>query len=108
MSRSETDPAPVRNGDMGAQARNGGMGAEANGESHVVHDLREGVRTTTDALRDAGRRASEVMSEFGESAYQAGNKTRAQVAGQVEAQPIASILIAASIGLIAGALLFRR
>jgi ElaB/YqjD/DUF883 family membrane-anchored ribosome-binding protein len=89
--------------------QNGGAGkAEANGDATVLNSLRESARVTTDALYDAGYKASAAVKEFGDGAYQAGSRAGARVARQVEAQPMTAALIAASLGLIIGVLLPRR
>jgi ElaB/YqjD/DUF883 family membrane-anchored ribosome-binding protein len=79
-----------------------------NSESQTMRGLRENAKATTEALRDAGRKVSATASELGENAYQFGSKTGAQIAHTVEEQPMASVLIAAALGLIAGMLLARR
>jgi hypothetical protein len=81
---------------------------ETNGDASVLRSLREGARLTTDALCDAGYKASVAVKELGDSAYQVGGRTGARVARQVEAQPMTAALLAASIGLIIGVLLPRR
>jgi ElaB/YqjD/DUF883 family membrane-anchored ribosome-binding protein len=80
----------------------------SNGEFTAMRGLRENARVAMDALRDASRGASAAVTELGEGAYQAGAKTSARIARQVEAQPVASVVVAASLGLIAGVLLSRR
>jgi ElaB/YqjD/DUF883 family membrane-anchored ribosome-binding protein len=82
--------------------------ASSNGEFSATRQLRENAKVAMDALRDAGRGASAAASELGEEAYQMGARTSAQIARQVETQPITSVLIAASLGLVAGMLLARR
>jgi ElaB/YqjD/DUF883 family membrane-anchored ribosome-binding protein len=74
----------------------------------AMRGLRENARVAMDALRDASRGASAAVTELGGGAYQVGAKTGAQIARQVEAQPVASVLVAASLGLVAGMLLSRR
>lgn len=76
--------------------------------SDALRGLREGARMTTDAVCEAGYKASAVMKELGDGAYQFGSKTGARVARQVEAQPLTSALIAASLGVIVGMWLSRR
>jgi ElaB/YqjD/DUF883 family membrane-anchored ribosome-binding protein len=80
----------------------------ANGEASVLHGLRESARATTDAVYDAGHKASVTMKEFGDGAYEMGSRAGARVARQVEAQPMTAALVAASLGLIIGVLLPRR
>ena len=80
----------------------------ANGESDAMRGLRDSAQVATDAVCDAGRKASSAMKELGDSAYQIGSRTGARVARQVEAQPMQSALVAASLGLIIGVLLARR
>ena len=79
-----------------------------NGEASVLRGLRESARVTTDALCDAGQKASVTMKELGDGAYQMGTRAGARVARQVEAQPMTAALVAASVGLIIGMLLPRR
>jgi ElaB/YqjD/DUF883 family membrane-anchored ribosome-binding protein len=81
---------------------------DANGEASTLHGLRESARITTDALCDAGHKASVAVKEFGDGAYQFGARTGARVARQVEAQPMTAALVAASLGLIIGVMLPRR
>jgi ElaB/YqjD/DUF883 family membrane-anchored ribosome-binding protein len=76
--------------------------------SDLLRSLRESARLTTDALVDAGYKASTAMKDLGDGAYQAGSRTGARVARQVEAQPMTAALLAASIGLVIGVLLPRR
>jgi len=80
----------------------------ANGEAGVLHGLRESARATSDAICDAGHKASVTMKELGDGAYQMGSRAGASVARQVEAQPMTAALVAASLGLIIGVLLPRR
>jgi hypothetical protein len=82
--------------------------SETSGEAKVLLGLRECARITTDALCDAGHKASVSIKELGDSAYQVGSRTGARVARQVEAQPMTAALVAASLGLIIGVLLPRR
>ncbi len=83
--------------------------AVTNGEATALRGLRENARLATDALSDVGHKASVVMKELGDGVYQAGSRTGASVARQVEAQPVAAVmLVAASLGLIIGVLLPRR
>jgi ElaB/YqjD/DUF883 family membrane-anchored ribosome-binding protein len=65
-------------------------------------------RHVAEALREAGRGASVAMTEVGGAAYRMGTKTGAQIAHEVEARPMTSVVIAASLGLITGLLLSRR
>jgi ElaB/YqjD/DUF883 family membrane-anchored ribosome-binding protein len=81
---------------------------ETDGDATVLSSLRESARLTTDALYDAGYKASAAVKEFGDGAYQAGSRAGARVARQVEAQPMTAALVAASLGLIIGVLLPRR
>jgi len=71
-------------------------------------NLGEGARATASALRDAYRGASATVSDLSGEAYQIGTKTSAQIARTVESQPMTAVLIAASLGLVAGILLSRR
>jgi ElaB/YqjD/DUF883 family membrane-anchored ribosome-binding protein len=57
---------------------------------------------------ESGYKASAVMKELGDAAYQAGSRAGARVARRVETQPMMAALIAASLGLIVGMLLPRR
>jgi ElaB/YqjD/DUF883 family membrane-anchored ribosome-binding protein len=112
MSKSMSDELT---GDEGTLPMHGNgahkNGAPANGdagESATLRGLRENAKVAMDALRDAGRGASAAVSDLGGGAYQAGARTGAQIARQVEAQPMTSVVIAASLGLVAGILLARR
>ena len=82
--------------------------AAENGEFNAMRGLRDNAKIAMDALRDASRGATAAVSELGEGAYQAGARTGAQIARQVEAQPMTSVILAASLGLVAGVLLARR
>ncbi len=77
-------------------------------EFSAMRELRESARLTTDALCDAGRKATAAVREVGEGAYDIGSRTGAQVVHQMETWPIASLLVAATVGMIAGMLLARR
>jgi len=81
---------------------------ETNGNVHVLRSLRESTRLSTDALCDAGYKASAAVKELGDGAYKAGCRAGAQVARRVEAQPMVAALVAASLGLIVGVMLPRR
>lgn len=81
---------------------------ETNGDATLFGNLRESARLTTDALCDAGSKASAALKELSDGAYQVGSRTGARVVRQVEAQPMTAALVAASIGLIIGVLLPRR
>jgi ElaB/YqjD/DUF883 family membrane-anchored ribosome-binding protein len=104
MSDSNLDSL---NGDEGT-ATTRDNGSSANGEFSTMRGLRENARIAMDALRDAGRGASAAVSELGDDAWQAGARTGARLSRQVEAQPMTSVIIAASLGLVAGVLLTRR
>jgi ElaB/YqjD/DUF883 family membrane-anchored ribosome-binding protein len=110
LTGDEGTPAVHGNGvhGNGASSRNGASTNGDAGESSTLHGLRENARVAMDALRDAGRGASAAVSELGGGAYQASARTGAQIARQVEAQPMTSVIIAASLGLVAGILLARR
>jgi|HubBroStandDraft_6_1064221.scaffolds.fasta_scaffold1424550_1 hypothetical protein len=81
---------------------------ETNGAATAMRGLLDNARVAKDALRGACRGASATAAEFGEEAYQIGSKTTAQLTRQVVAQPMTSMLVAGSLGLIAGVLLTRR
>jgi hypothetical protein len=81
---------------------------EINGDASVLRGLRESARVTSDALCAAGQKASAAMQGLGDGAVQFGTRTGARVARQVEAQPMAAAVIAASLGVIIGMLLPRR
>ena len=66
------------------------------------------INATSEALKDASRKASVTMNEFAEAASATGAKAREQVSRQVEEQPVASLLMAAAMGLVVGVLLTRR
>jgi ElaB/YqjD/DUF883 family membrane-anchored ribosome-binding protein len=113
MSNSTTDELTGDEGTTavhanGASAKNGASANGDAGEFSALRGLRENARVAMDALRDAGRGASAAVSELGGGAYQAGARTSAQIARQVEAQPMTSVIVAASLGLVAGILLARR
>jgi ElaB/YqjD/DUF883 family membrane-anchored ribosome-binding protein len=113
MSEAKTDETIVHNGaapahEDDASHETGAHDQGANGETEILRGLRESARATTDALRDAYRGATAAMSDLSEEACQIGSRTSAQISRQVEAQPMTSVLVAASIGLIAGVLLARR
>lgn len=84
------------------------QGRPTNGEANVLRGLRESARVTSDALCDAGHKASVTVKELSDGAYQMGSRAGARVARQVEAQPMTAALVAASLGLIIGVLLPRR
>jgi ElaB/YqjD/DUF883 family membrane-anchored ribosome-binding protein len=108
MSQPNTDETTIHNGAGSGHddvmPRNSG----ANGEATSYAGLRESARATTEALREACRGASAAISELSEEAYQLGSQTGARISRQVEAQPMTSLLVAASIGLVAGVFLARR
>jgi hypothetical protein len=81
---------------------------ETNGDASVLRGLRESVRVTGDAFCAAGQKASAAIQELSDGAVQIGTRTGARVARQVEAQPMASAIVAASLGMIIGLLLPRR
>jgi len=93
---------------QGNSQNEGSDKAASNGDAGVMHSLRESARMTTETLYDAGQKASAAIKDFGDNAYQMGSQTGARVVRQVEAQPVAAALIAASIGMIIGVLLPRR
>jgi len=108
MSQPNSDDTTMHNG-SGAEHRNDMTNeANASGEAESCRGLRESARATTDALREACRGASAAISDLSGEAYQIGSRTGARVSRQVEAQPMTSLLVAASIGLIAGVFLARR
>jgi ElaB/YqjD/DUF883 family membrane-anchored ribosome-binding protein len=76
--------------------------------SDAMRGLRDGVQVASDTISDASRKATAAVKELGDSAYQFGSRTGARVARQVEAQPMPSVLLAASLGLLIGLLLARR
>lgn len=81
--------------------------------SGVVPAFGDAARAAADALRVAGRKASAVMADLTDEArgtdmIRRGVETRGQMVNRVQAQPLASVLIAAGIGLIAGMFLSRR
>jgi|SwirhisoilCB1_FD_contig_41_860065_length_472_multi_4_in_0_out_0_1 ElaB/YqjD/DUF883 family membrane-anchored ribosome-binding protein len=101
----------VNSEDSAVQANSENDGSDksgSNGDAGVLQSLREGARMTTETLYDAGQKASAAIKDFGDNAYQMGSQTGARVVRQVEAQPVAAVLIAASIGMIIGVLLPRR
>ena len=73
-----------------------------NEEANVHNDLSSGSETSvsnamrgllraqvaTDTISDAGRKASAVVKQLGDSACEVGARTGARVARQVEAQPV--------------------
>ncbi len=61
-----------------------------------------------EAVRDVGRKAAAAVTDIGEDVYQSGARGGALVARYVGAHPVASIAIAASLGLFAGLLFSRR
>jgi len=77
-------------------------------KSNVIRGLWANFRMQDGSLGDACRGASATVTELGEEAYQIGTRTGARIARGVEAQPMTSILVAGSLGLIAGLLLARR
>jgi ElaB/YqjD/DUF883 family membrane-anchored ribosome-binding protein len=77
-------------------------------DSDWARGFRDSARVATDTICDVGRKASVAMKETGEKAYQFGSETGARVARQIEAQPMTAMLIAGSLGLVAGVLLARR
>jgi ElaB/YqjD/DUF883 family membrane-anchored ribosome-binding protein len=108
MSQSKADDTTMHNG-SGAGHENDVSGeSNGNGEALSYRGLRESARATSDALREACRGASAAISDLSEEAYQIGSQTGARISRQVEAQPMTSLLVAASVGLIAGVFLARR
>jgi len=77
-------------------------------KSNVIRGLWAHLRLPDGSLSDACRGASATVTGLGEEAYQIGTRTGARIARGVEAQPMTSIVIAGSLGLIAGILLARR
>ncbi len=66
------------------------------------------IHATSEALKDAGRKAAVTMNDLAEAASATGAKAREHVSRQVEEQPVASLLMAAAMGLVVGVLLTRR
>jgi ElaB/YqjD/DUF883 family membrane-anchored ribosome-binding protein len=73
-----------------------------------VNGIKNAARTAANSTNDAGRKAVSAMGDLGEDAYATGAKVGTKVARHVEAQPLAALLVAGSVGLIAGLLLSRR
>ncbi len=76
--------------------------------SDAVPTFGDAARAAAGALRVAGRKASAVMADLTDEARDTGQKTREQMVSRVQAQPLASMLIAAGFGLIAGMFLSRH
>jgi ElaB/YqjD/DUF883 family membrane-anchored ribosome-binding protein len=68
----------------------------------------DAARSAADAVLAAGRKASSVMSDLTDDARDTGAFTRDQFVSQVREQPMAAVLIAAALGLIAGLFLSRN
>jgi hypothetical protein len=100
------DPAVHDNSHADQNERSGASGTDS--ETGPFRGFREGARVTTDAICDAGQKASAAIKDLGDGVYQFGARTGAGVARQVEAQPMTAALVAASLGLIVGVLLARR
>ena len=66
------------------------------------------IQAASDALKDMGRKASEAINEFADNATATTERMREEVSRRVEEQPVTSLLIAASVGLILGILLVKR
>jgi ElaB/YqjD/DUF883 family membrane-anchored ribosome-binding protein len=108
MSQAKADETTMHNGSGAAHHDETSRGSNGNGEAQSLRGLRESARATSDALREACRGASAAISDLSEEAYQIGSQTGARISRQVEAQPMTSLLVAASIGLVAGVFLARR
>jgi ElaB/YqjD/DUF883 family membrane-anchored ribosome-binding protein len=91
-----------------SKAGRGSRESKVDGESSLMRGLCENARSASDTVRSAYREASAAASDFGGEAYEVGAKTGARIARQVEAQPMSSVLIAGSLGLVVGMLLARR
>jgi ElaB/YqjD/DUF883 family membrane-anchored ribosome-binding protein len=74
----------------------------------TIPKFAEAARATADAVRASGRKASAVMADFGEDAVDKSKQARDEVVERVKTQPIAALLIAAGVGLLAGVLLGRN
>jgi ElaB/YqjD/DUF883 family membrane-anchored ribosome-binding protein len=107
MSASTPD-GPSAYDDAQHQQRDRPGKPETNGDASVLRGLRESARVTGDAFCAAGQKASAAIQELSDGAVQIGSRTGARVARQVEAQPMAAAVVAASLGLIIGVLLPRR
>ena len=77
-------------------------------DADATPSFADAARATADAIRVAGRKASAVMADIKEEARDTGTKTREQVVGRVQAQPMTSLLVVAALGLVAGLLMSRR
>jgi ElaB/YqjD/DUF883 family membrane-anchored ribosome-binding protein len=108
MSQPTADETTIHNGAGAGHDDDTSRKAGSNGDATSFVGLRESARATSDALREACRGASAAISELSEEAYQIGSQTGARISRQVEAQPMTSLLVAASIGLVAGVFLARR
>ena len=107
MNTAKSDDPAGHDSSQSEQPERSGK-PEPYGEANSLRGLRESARVTSDALCDAGHKASVAMKEPGDGAYQIGTRTGARVARRVEAQPMTAALVAASLGLIIGVLLPRR
>ncbi|MCX5497722.1 hypothetical protein OSH11_23690 [Kaistia dalseonensis] len=61
-----------------------------------------------DAFRDAAHAASETVRSSAEDARRRGEHLAEDIEGRITANPVPSVLIAAGIGLVIGALIGRR
>jgi ElaB/YqjD/DUF883 family membrane-anchored ribosome-binding protein len=82
------------------------------GAATTVEDLNQRVSDVAAeagaAVREAARRVSGAASELGQQALDRGNRYGKDVLAQVESQPVASLVVAAAVGFIAGCLFARR
>lgn len=66
------------------------------------------AKSTSQVMDEVSRKATERMADVTNAVFDTGSKARAQVAKQIEEQPMTAILVAASVGLLAGLLMARR
>jgi len=105
---SATPDEPTAYEDAQHQQRDRPGKPESNGDASVLRGLRESARVTGDAFCAVGQKASAAIQELSDGAVQIGSRTGASVVRQVEAQPMAAAVVAASLGMIIGILLPRR
>jgi len=67
----------------------------------------DAVRSTAETVQEAGQQATSAISEATKSMCSFSMKARDNLTRTVEAQPVASVVLAAALGLMAGLFLSR-
>ena len=76
--------------------------------SEETHKIGEAIRATADSVRDAGSKASESVTQASADMCRTTTAARDSLSRCVESQPLASVAVAAALGLVTGLLMFRR